>query len=132
MLYALLLGAGHSSAGTIEAYDEVLLLDTATGRTWIYEPSLHFDVGEGKDKIAIPAGAHFVELTVDGIHGSHEDDVKRAATLADRMREDVRIQSYCAANPVGFYGAVGSPNGVACPHYLTTHTQSNPQASQSK
>lgn len=73
----------HSTAGSIAVFDEVLLLDSATGRVWEYQPSETAASGDSK----VSVSPYFAEITVDGVHGSHTTEVKEAFRIAQSIEE---------------------------------------------
>jgi hypothetical protein len=112
---------GRSVSGSIEAYDELFLYDSTTGRVWRYEPSTN--LGEKGDPDQISMDAYFSEVTVDSLHGSHMEEVKRMADYYNYLHQ-ARVQAYCKDHPLGAYRSASTPPaepGTDCQSFLRAH-----------
>ncbi|GEM_PF-6661244 len=104
---------GISTSDSIQPFDEVLLYDSVTGRVWEYNPATF--IGQRDDPDRTNADAYFAELTVEGLHGSHNDDLARAGRLYSTMHE-FTVKNYCVSHPGGTYTAHGA--NIDCDSYI--------------
>jgi hypothetical protein len=116
---------GRSTTGTIEPFDEVFLYDTATGRVWKYEPSSPIGGKDNPDSVDIPA--YFDELTVDNLHGSHDEEVSRSFSSYSAIH-NATVRSYCNKNSQGTYHTAPQETGpgIDCADFLAKHPDSGP------
>jgi len=103
---------GRTTAESIQAYDEVFLCDSTTGRVWIYEPMSY--LGEKGDPDRVDLAAYFDEVTVDGLHGSHEDALRDSVNFYNNLHT-ARVEGYCKDHPTGTYGG---PPSADCAAFL--------------
>ena len=104
---------GRSVSDSIEAYDQLFLYATATGRVRRYEPSEN--LGEKGDPDRISTDPYFSEVTIENLNGSHEADVKRSLDLYNYLHQ-ARVRTYCKDHPNGTYGT-----GTDCQSFLKAH-----------
>ena len=113
---------GRSISGSIEAYDELFLYDSATGRVWRYEPLS--SIGGKGDPDEISVDPYFSEVTVDSLHGSHDAEIERAITFYNSAH-NARVRAYCSDHPLGTYtspsASQGTNPGIDCQSFLKTH-----------
>ena len=111
----------HSTSGSIEAFDELFLYDTATGRVSRYDPSVY--LGEKGDPDRTSTDPYFSEVTVDGLHGSHMDEMKKVAEFYNYLHE-ARVRAYCKDHLDGWYRGPTAPAtdpGTYCGTFLKEH-----------
>ena len=112
---------GPSTSGSIVAWDELFLYDSATGRVWRYEPSTY--LGGKDDPNRLSVDAYFTEVTVDNLHGSHDEDMQRSLNWYNAMY-NAKVSAYCKDHPGGAYRSASTPPaepGVDCDSFLKTH-----------
>ncbi len=112
---------GISTSGSIEAYDELFLYDSTTGRVWRYEPSSYLGGKNDPDRISVDA--YFSEVTVDNLHGSHDADFQRSINWYNAVH-NAKVQAYCKDHPGGSYRSPSlapAEPGVDCDSFLKAH-----------
>src|SRR5208283_2807808 len=101
---------GLSTSGSIEAYDELFLYDSTSGKVWKYEPSSF--IGEKDDADRTSVDAYFSEVVIDNLHGSHDKDFMQSGNLYN-VRHNARVQPFCKDHPHGWYYKTESTPGSA-------------------